>query len=55
MFALVASIILFLRAFGVIDNSADIDWFMVGLGFWALHFAVTVGLPIRINRDNTTA
>jgi hypothetical protein len=38
MFALVAAIIFFLRAFGVIDNTADVDWFTCALGFLALHF-----------------
>lgn len=38
MFAIVAAVIFFLRAFGVIDSTADVDWVLVAAGFWALHF-----------------
>jgi hypothetical protein len=45
MFALVAAVLLFLLGLGVLENSDDVDWFLVSLGFWALHFAVTIVLP----------
>lgn len=45
MFALVAAVILFLRGAGVLDDSGDAQWVIIGVAFWALHFAFEVGLP----------
>jgi hypothetical protein len=45
MFALVASVIFFLSSLGVIEDTADIKYLPLALGFWALHFALGVGLP----------
>jgi hypothetical protein len=46
MFALVAAIILFLHGVGVVDNSEDANWLLIGLAFWALHFAFSWALPV---------
>jgi hypothetical protein len=51
MFALVAAIILFLRGVGVLDNSDDADWLIIGLSAWALHFALGWAIPYG-RRDN---
>jgi hypothetical protein len=48
MFALVAAIILFLNGAGVVDNSKDANWLLIGLAFWALHFAFSWGLPFLV-------
>ena len=37
MFALIAAIILFLTAFGVLHGG--VNWLLLALAFWALHFA----------------
>lgn len=46
MFALIAAVILFLNGIGVIDNTENVNWLIVGLAFWALHFAVSWVLPV---------
>jgi hypothetical protein len=38
LFALVAAVLIFLAAVGV--DPAAVDLFLLGLAFWALHFAV---------------
>jgi hypothetical protein len=43
MLALVAAVLLGLRAFGV--GEGDPDLLYLGLAFWAAHFAVGIGLP----------
>lgn len=47
MFAIVAAVIFFLHAFGVLDNSEDVTWPFVGAAFWALHFGVPFAVPFR--------
>lgn len=37
MFALIAAVIFALAAFGVLGGS--VNWLLLGLAFWALHFA----------------
>ena len=37
MFALIAAVILALAAFGVLHGA--VNWVLLGLAFWALHFA----------------
>lgn len=49
MFALVASIIFFLAAFGV--HLGSVSLLMLGLAFLALHFAWAIGLPLPARRD----
>lgn len=52
MFALVAAIFFFLRAFGV--NSDDVDLMVIGFAFWALHFfwnPFPLG-AVYVRRDN---
>lgn len=44
MFALIASIFIFLAAFGV--ELGTVNLLYVGLGFWALHFAFGIALPV---------
>ena len=46
MFALIAAIILFLHGVGVLDNGDDANWLIIGLAFWALHFAVSWAIPV---------
>lgn len=55
MFALLASIVFFLMAFGVLEDTADIKWLPVALALWALHFAFTIVLPQWpvVRRDTT--
>ena len=43
MLALVAAVLLGLRAFGIGDSDPDLLY--LGLAFWAAHFAVGIGLP----------
>lgn len=47
MFALLAAIVLFLRAVSVLDDTFDVDWVLVGLACWALHFAVPISFTGR--------
>lgn len=49
MFALVAAVILLLHGVGVLDNSEDANWMLIGLSAWALHFAVAVPVPFPRN------
>lgn len=49
MFALVAAIIFFLAAFGV--HLGSVSLLMLGLGFLALHFAWSIGLPLPARRE----
>lgn len=51
MFALIAAIIFFLHGFSILDNSAEVNWLVVGLAFWALHFAFGWGLPVTTPWD----
>lgn len=46
MFALIAAIILFLHGVGVLDNGESANWLVIGLSVWALHFALSWGLPV---------
>jgi hypothetical protein len=46
MLALVAAVLLGLRAFGVGDNDT-FDLLYLGLAFWAAHFAFAIGMPWR--------
>jgi hypothetical protein len=46
MFALVAAVILFFHGVGVLDNGDDSNWLLIGLAFWALHFAFSWALPV---------
>lgn len=47
MFALIAAVVLFLHAFGILENSGDVDWWVLGIGFVALHLALAwpIGWP----------
>jgi hypothetical protein len=45
MFALIAAIILFLHGVGVLDNGDDVNWWVVGVAFIALHLAWIIPLP----------
>jgi hypothetical protein len=45
MFALVAAVILLLHGVGVLDNSGDANWLVLGLSVWALHFAFSLAVP----------
>lgn len=47
MFALVAAVILFLHGLGVVDNTENVNWLIVGLALWALHFAFAWVIPVR--------
>jgi hypothetical protein len=49
IFALIAAVLFFLRAFGVEFDSVDMT--SLALGFLALHFAYSWSVPIR--RRNT--
>jgi len=40
MIALVAAIIMFLRAVHVLNDSADVEWALVAASFFFLHFAI---------------
>lgn len=40
MIALVAAIIMFLRAVHVLDDSADVEWAFVAASVFFLHFAI---------------
>jgi hypothetical protein len=46
MFALIAAIILFLHGIGAVDNTENVNWLVVGLAIWALHFAVSWAIPV---------
>jgi uncharacterized oligopeptide transporter (OPT) family protein len=47
MFAVVAAVIFFLHAFGVLDTTEDVNWVFLGVAFWALHFGVPFTVPFR--------
>lgn len=51
MFALIASVILFLHGVGVLTNSENANWLVIGLAVWALHFAIGWGLPVAVQRE----
>lgn len=55
MIAIAAGIIFLLRAFGVIDNTQDVDWVLVAAGLWAIHFGFDVSLPELWARRRTNA
>lgn len=44
MFALVAAVILLLHGVGVLDNTGDVNWLVIGLSAWALHFAFSLAV-----------
>jgi hypothetical protein len=50
MFALVAAVILLLHGVGVLDNSDDANWLIIGLAVWAAHFAFTIAIPFPDRR-----
>jgi hypothetical protein len=45
IFALIAAVLFFLRAFGI--ELGSVDLMLLGLGFLALHFAYAWSIPIR--------
>ena len=45
MFALLASIILFLHGLGILNNGDDANWLVIGLAVWALHFGLGWPMP----------
>jgi hypothetical protein len=45
--ALIAAIIMALRAFHVLDDSNDVEWALVSVSLFFLHFAYEIGLPRR--------
>jgi hypothetical protein len=45
IFALIAAVLFFLRAFGVTLEAVDL--MMLGLGFLALHFGYSWTVPVR--------
>lgn len=53
LFYVVSAVLFFLQGFHVIESTADVDWFLVALGFLALGLAfnhwspVTFELPSR--------
>lgn len=52
MFALAAVVVFFLAAFGVIDDTENVRWILVGLGLVALHLVFAIALPFeRFHRD----
>jgi hypothetical protein len=50
MLALVAAVIFLLHGLAVLDNTADVNWLLVGLAFWAAHFAFGAMVPWPWNR-----
>jgi hypothetical protein len=45
MFAFVAAVILFALAIFHPDPVTEHHWFLAALGFWALHFALSIFYP----------
>jgi len=39
MLALAAAIIFLLHGLAVLENTADVNWLLIGLALWAAHFA----------------
>jgi hypothetical protein len=45
MWAIIAAIIFFLHGVHVLDDSADVTWLLIGLGFLSLHFGLNWTVP----------
>jgi hypothetical protein len=54
MFALIAAVILFLHGVGVLDNGENVNWLIIGLAFWATHFAFGIAIPVERFRGDRT-
>lgn len=50
MIALIAAIIMALRAFHVLDDGTDVEWILVAVSVFFLHFAFEIGLPTTWRR-----
>lgn len=46
MLAIAAAVVFFLRAFGVVDNTSDVDYVLVAAGLWAAHFGFDIPVPV---------